>query len=145
MRAQVLWFCALMGVCPVALAAPPPPGTPPLDPRDDRVQRKAIRGGPVDLSRESPELRELREFEQATFPRAGMRPATPADGPVPGRPGLPDDTPRRGRGLSPEDPPDVLRSPQPGEVAPDESGSPPRPAIPWLSSLRLLDNLGLSA
>src|SRR4051794_6716311 len=67
-----------------AFAAPVAPSAPPLDPRDDRIQRRAIRGGPVDLSQESQELRELREFEQATFPRAGMRPATPADGPVPG-------------------------------------------------------------
>ncbi|HRI54906.1 MAG TPA: hypothetical protein PLW65_32435, partial [Pseudomonadota bacterium] len=48
------------------------PGSP-LGPRDDRVQRRAIRGGPVDLSRESAELRELRTFELESFPRAGLR------------------------------------------------------------------------
>jgi hypothetical protein len=30
-------------------------------------------GGPLDVSRESAELRELRSFESETFPRAGLR------------------------------------------------------------------------
>src|SRR5688572_33015552 len=36
---------------------------------DDLVQRRAIRGAPVEAVRESEELRQLREFDEATFPR----------------------------------------------------------------------------
>jgi membrane-bound lytic murein transglycosylase D len=130
----------------IARGAPVTPGTPPLDPRDDRIQRKAIRGGPVDLSRESQELRELREFEQATFPRAGMRAITPADGSVPGvgpgvmnTPGSADE--ERGGRLGPDAVPEALRSPAQRRPTVD----PAPPTLPWLASLRLLDNLGLSA
>jgi membrane-bound lytic murein transglycosylase D len=145
MRPRFSLAICLLGLAPALLQAAPmgEAPTPPLDPRDDRVQRKAIRGGPVDLSRESPELRELREFEQATFPRAGMRPAAPAEAP-----GLSDEpkaeaTGSLGGGLGPDAVPEALRTPEPRR--PEGEPAAKLPTIPWLSSLKLLDNLGLSA
>ena len=121
------------------------PGSP-LGPRDDRVQRRAIRGGPVDLSRESAELRELRTFELESFPRAGLRESMGL-GPE-GSAGAPSQ--RGGNelglggglsgGLGPDALPEGLHSPlghRPQDAAPS-------PTIPWLSALRLLDNLGLA-
>ena len=109
----------------------------PVDSRDDRVQRKAIRGGPLDLSRESPELRELRSFEQASFPRAGV-PLEPGQGPGGG-------VEVRGsellRGLGPDALPEGLHTPLPRRGG-DSTAEPT--TIPWLSALKLLDNLGLS-
>ena len=114
-------------------------------PHDDRVQRRAIRGGPVDLSRESAELRELRAFEQDSFPRAGLREqlGQASEG---REPTLLVPSQRAGSssfastGLGPDSVPEGLHSPldrREGEPAPS-------PSIPWLSALRLLDNLGLS-
>ena len=113
------------------------------------MQRRAIRGGPIDLSRESAELRELRAFELESFPRAGLRESmvlSPRDaaGSLPG--------PRSGAelglggagglsgGLGPDAVPEGLHSP----LSPRPPGTVPSPTIPWLSALRLLDNLGLS-
>src|SRR5437879_5200114 len=142
MRPRFSFAICLLGLAPALLRAAPGPA-PSMDPRDDRVQRKAIRGGAVDLSRESAELRELREFEQATFPRAGMRPAAPAE-----TPGLSDEPKAEpqgslGSGLGPDAVPEPLRTPEPRRP----SGEPGTrlPTIPWLSALKLLDNLGLSA
>jgi membrane-bound lytic murein transglycosylase D len=130
----------------LAQPAPSPGGqpTPPaVDARDDRVQRRAIRGGPVDLSRESPELRELRSFEEESFPRATLRQSVlsghlerPGAGVGSGSPG--------GDGGS-ELPADGLHSPPTAAPGPQRSlfaGDPP--TIPWLQALKLLDNLGLS-
>ncbi len=120
-----------------------------VDPKEDRVQRRAIRGGPLDQSRESAELRELRAFEVESFPRAGLResmglgPETrESSGGVPG--------PRGGGelglgsgpsgGLGPDAVPEGLHSP----LGRRPEGAAPSTSIPWLSALRLLDNLGLS-
>lgn len=109
------------------------PGTPPaVDARDDRVQRRAIRGGPVDLSRESPELRELRGFEEESFPRASLRSSMPSAGP--GASGA----------SSSELPADGLHSPPTAPGAPRSLFGAETPTIPWLQALKLLDNLGLS-
>lgn len=99
-----------------------------IDPRDDRVQRKAIRGGALDTSRESPELRELRSFESETFPRAGLRDglSTSGDGHHPG--GSSD-------GMA-----DGLHTPLPSRP----EAPPPSSSVPWLQALKLLDNLGLA-
>lgn len=110
------------------------------------MQRRAIRGGPVDLSRESAELRELRSFELESFPRAGLRESMGL-GPE-GGPGAPSQRSELGLGLGgglsgglgPDAVPEGLHSPlghRPQDAAPS-------PTIPWLSALRLLDNLGLS-
>lgn len=131
---------AMAQTAPSAGGQPPQPS---VDARDDRVQRRAIRGGSVDLSRESPELRELRGFEEESFPRATLRQSVvsgqverPAGGAAAG--GLGSD----GGG---ELPADGLHSP------PTAGPTPPRslfggdtPTIPWLQALKLLDNLGLS-
>jgi membrane-bound lytic murein transglycosylase D len=99
-----------------------------IDPKDDRVQRRAIRGGTLDTSRESPELRELRSFESETFPRAGLRDglSTPADGLHPGG--------------SSEGMADGLHTPLPSKP----ETPPPSSSVPWLQALKLLDNLGLA-
>ncbi|MCS6915154.1 MAG: LysM peptidoglycan-binding domain-containing protein [Myxococcales bacterium] len=134
MRPCVFLLCTALGLVPAVQAAPlgePPP----LDPRDDRVQRKAIRGGPVDVSQESPELRELREFEQATFPRPGMRSAEREPT------GEPEETSSPTAGLGPDAVPEALRSPETRRLE-DRTQRPP---LPWLASLKLLDHLGLSA
>ena len=123
-----------------ASAAPPP-----VSPSDDRIQRKAIRGHSVDFSRESPELRELREFEQATFPRGGLRGGEgpgeerdPRDDLKVGGVGAGRDREEGGAELLP----DAMRTPSPTRRA---GQAPPPPSMPWLASLRLLDNLGLSS
>lgn len=99
-----------------------------IDPKDDRVQRRAIRGGALDTSRESPELRELRSFEFETFPRAGLRDglSTSVDGVHPGG--------------SSEAMADGLHTPLPSKP----EAPPPSSSVPWLQALKLLDNLGLA-
>lgn len=101
-----------------------------IDPKDDRVQRRAIRGGPLDVSRESAELRELRSFESETFPRAGLRDSLT-------RP--PDPSGLRG-GSGPDALPDGLHTPLPARP----ETPPPSSSVPWLQALKLLDNLGLA-
>src|SRR5215813_8660248 len=52
---------------------------PPLE--TDPNGRRAIRGGPVEQQpNESPELGELRRFEERTFPRANAFPPAPPEG-----------------------------------------------------------------
>ncbi len=110
------------------------------------MQRRAIRGGPVDLSRESAELRELRSFELESFPRAGLRESMGL-----GPEGSAGAASQRGGselglggglsgGLGPDALPEGLHSP----LSPRPQDAAPSPTIPWLSALRLLDNLGLS-
>ena len=113
------------------------------------MQRRAIRGGPLDLSRESAELRELRAFELESFPRAGLRESM---GLGPDAPQAPGGVPSQhggtelglgggpGGGLGPDAVPEGLHSP----LGRRPEGPPPSTTIPWLSALRLLDNLGLS-
>lgn len=110
----------------------------PVDPKDDRVQRRAIRGGPLDLSRESAELRELRSFEEESFPRATVRKS------LSNPPALPSSLPAHGFG--PDALPEGLRSPlvPPADAQSQALGPALRPTIPWLQALKLLDNLGLS-
>jgi membrane-bound lytic murein transglycosylase D len=128
-----------------ATAAPEPPSvretTPDASAKDDRIQRRAIRGGPVDLSRESAELRELRAFEVESFPRAGLRESMGlGDGPGGGHAGSEGYPGGPSGGLGPDAVPEGLHSP----LGPRPDGTAPSANIPWLSALRLLDNLGLS-
>jgi membrane-bound lytic murein transglycosylase D len=75
-----------------AVARRPPPGKGQTLPVEESLsERRAVRGTPVDDSSatpESPELRELRRFEEQAFPRGGaVVPAPPATGgdiPLPG-------------------------------------------------------------
>src|SRR5437016_2996993 len=63
--------------CPAAAHAAPLP--------DDPLQRRAIRGRPVESARESEALRALREFEEESFPRAAPLPDVGDEAPAPAR------------------------------------------------------------
>jgi membrane-bound lytic murein transglycosylase D len=95
-------------------------------------QRRAVRGVPVDEGVESPELGELRRFEEQAFPRGGATPtcATDADAVEETPPSLP------GRWEGTGDVPEPLR-------APETTLTPPRalpgPDSDWLRSLKLPD------
>jgi membrane-bound lytic murein transglycosylase D len=94
-------------------------------------ERRAVRGAPVDdpsAAPESPELRELRRFEEQAFPRSGALVPAPADGggavPLPGHWGGSGD-------VAPE-----LRT----EARPARpSAEPPAPDSDWLRALALPD------
>ena len=110
---------------PVAVVAAPA--------EDDLVQRRAIRGAPVEGVHESDELRSMREFDESSFPRplpvGDLLDVAPDD-----RGALhpsADLHPAQG-GLGPDALPASLRSPVPQpETVPT--------SIPWLSSLKLPD------
>ncbi|MES1204877.1 MAG: transglycosylase SLT domain-containing protein [Pseudomonadota bacterium] len=96
-------------------------------------QRRAVRGVPVDDGVESPELGELRRFEEEAFPRggAGSRHGMEADAPNEPVPALP------GRWEGTGDVAETVR-------APETTLTPPRPApaapdSDWLRSLKLPD------
>ncbi len=112
----------------------PPAATkaPTLPVEESLSERRAVRGGPVDdasAAPESPELRELRRFEEQAFPRGGaVVPAPPAGGgdvPLPGHWGGSGDVPPEAR----------------SEVAPARpSVQPPTaPDSEWLRALKLPD------
>ena len=99
---------------------------------EDAAGRRAIRGTPVAAANESEELRELRRFEEASFPRRPLFvPAPPGDviaeeGAEPSPP-----APRP----SAENPPPELGTP--GLRRPADP--PPSSGVPWLSTLKLPD------
>jgi membrane-bound lytic murein transglycosylase D len=118
----------LLGLSKVALAGPGD---------DDLVQRRAIRGAPVDGVRESDELRQLREFEEASFARPvpGADAAADDRGVLAAEPSPASATSVDGRsGVGPDAIPETLRSPTPARAETSAA-----PAIPWLSSLRMPD------
>ena len=106
------------------------PGRVTVDPRDDRVQRKAIRGGPLDLSRESEELRALRSFEEESFPKHLGPPGRAPTGPQQSE---------LTSGLGP----DAAEVHSPLAKNPADDATPAPTGVPWLAALKLLDNLGL--
>jgi membrane-bound lytic murein transglycosylase D len=120
----------------VAHAAPPTKATRPASPADrapgeeSLSERRAVRGSPVDdiATPETPELRELRRFEEQAFPRAGATPPAAADPSLPA-PSLPGNWGGSGAG------PPELRSPAP---PPGSSAAPP-PDSDWLRALKLPD------
>ncbi len=118
-------------------AAPAHPVTGPADPPERSLaERRAVRGSPVDdddsaAAVESPELREIRRFEEATFPRPGRGAAASAsdeDGVLP-----PSSLPGEWGGSG--DVPAELRSPRP--ITADRPAPPPDSE--WLRSLALPD------
>jgi membrane-bound lytic murein transglycosylase D len=118
-------------------AAPARPSGGPADSPDRSLaERRAVRGVAVDddqaaAAMESPELREIRRFEQAAFPRAGAGAASvggDGDGVLP-----PSSLPGEWGGSG--DVPAELRSPPP--VAAEKSAPPPDSE--WLRSLALPD------
>src|SRR5215813_8085750 len=117
------WALVLLLAAAPSWAAPLP---------ESATGRRAVRGAPVDVARESDELRQLREFDEESFPRPlpGLPPTTVID----------DDatTVRRtsaSGGVGPDAVPPPLRSPDHELVKPNEMP----PAIPWLSDLKLPD------
>jgi membrane-bound lytic murein transglycosylase D len=111
---------------------PATPGGAPLPVEENLAERRAVRGSPVDdpgAAPESPELREVRRFEERAFPRNAPLDAPPdvqSDGagvPLPGHWGGSGDVP-------PE-----LRTP----ATPPRAGAsaPPAPDSDWLRALKL--------
>jgi membrane-bound lytic murein transglycosylase D len=108
-----------------ALAAPRAPA------EESAAERRAVRGVSLEATNESPELRELRRFEEQAFPRSlRTDPALdPDDGPFDLPPGL------EGHWRGSGDIPAPLRSPPSSRpVAP-----PPTPSAEWIRSLALPD------
>ena len=95
---------------------------------EDAVARRAIRGQPVELAHESEALRQLRQFEEESFPKSCPLPVNALDeGPAPPAP----------RELASADsPPSPLRSPG---ILSDTSDAQPPTAVPWLATLTLPD------
>src|SRR5438876_12027918 len=113
------WALAFLLMSACAWATPLP---------ENPAGRRAVRGSPVEVTHESDELRQLREFDEESFPRApaGTPPAESAASTV--------------RQISsthtgPDAIPAPLRSPDHELVKPIETP----PAIPWLSELKAPD------
>jgi membrane-bound lytic murein transglycosylase D len=122
---------------PSAYAAPARPGASgAADPAERSLaERRAVRGVAVDdvAETESPELREIRRFEEQAFPKPGSREAAPsghADGAPP-----PTSLPGEWGGSG--DVPAEVRSPQPGR--PTDGATTTPPDSEWLRSLKLPD------
>jgi membrane-bound lytic murein transglycosylase D len=92
-------------------------------------QRRAVRGVPVDDGTESPELNELRRFEELAFPRTGGVSGT-ADGDAVSDP--PPSLPGKWQGSG--DVPEALRTP---DATPTPARVAPAPDSEWLRSLKL--------
>ncbi|HLK92581.1 MAG TPA: transglycosylase SLT domain-containing protein [Polyangia bacterium] len=100
------------------------------------AERRAVRGVPVDeaAATESPELREIRRFEEQAFPKPGSPAATtPAAGDAQTAP-PPTSLPGEWGGSG--DVPAEVRSPRP---APRADAAVPTPDSEWLRSLKLPD------
>ncbi|HEY1587923.1 MAG TPA: lytic transglycosylase domain-containing protein, partial [Polyangia bacterium] len=126
--ALALMLSALSGCAAPAWASPLP---------ESASGRRAIRGSTVEVIHESDELRQLREFDEESFPR-----------PLPGVPSppSPDDALDGARpaervrraslaAVGPDAMPSTLRSPEQQLVKPIETP----PAIPWLDQIKLPD------
>jgi membrane-bound lytic murein transglycosylase D len=131
MRAGVsVVFCLAVAVrawsAPVESAAP----------AENAQGRRAIRGGPVESAHESDELRQLRQFDEQSFPPVTNELGDPPAATIGAPPVLSPETRRNGitGGVGPDAIPPSLRSPQP-----EPPRASPTAAIPWLSQLRLPD------
>jgi membrane-bound lytic murein transglycosylase D len=141
-------LAALLGAGGLARGAPPPASQsavrrapaskgPVLPAEESLAERRAVRGSAVDdaPAGESPELRDLRRFEEQAFPRAGAPvpilgdETTPPAMPPPGRWGGSGDVPPELRSSS-SSPPSSASAPTPPSAAPDSD---------WLRSLKLPD------
>jgi membrane-bound lytic murein transglycosylase D len=118
--------CALGAPLAWGKAAPPPSA-----PQGESLsERRAVRGVPVDElgPNESPELREIRHFEEAAFPRPGDVHPGGTDGALP-----PASLPGSWGGSG--DVPAELRTPPPR----DQADATPAPDSEWLRRLKLPD------
>jgi len=99
-------------------------------------ERRAVRGVAVDAATgESPELKELRRFEEQAFSRAGQAPAPGSAGyPAPGESGGPAPGQLRGQWAGTGDLPAELRTPEPAQKA---APPPSDPDSDWLRALKL--------
>ncbi|HEY4184346.1 MAG TPA: transglycosylase SLT domain-containing protein [Polyangia bacterium] len=106
-------------------------GGPAASPEESQSERRAVRGVAVDEPSESPELGELRRFEEESFPRghAGSDDGGSWDAPSEPQPALP------GRWEGSGDVPEVLRSPD--STGARERAAAPPPDSEWLRSLKL--------
>ena len=115
------WLLALLLTTAPAWAGPLP---------DNLAGRRAVRGASLEAAHESDELRQLREFDEQSFPRA------PAGLPGPSAGDEGDRAPVRSTsltgGVGPDALPDALRSPDRELVKPIETAT----AIPWLDQLK---------
>jgi membrane-bound lytic murein transglycosylase D len=119
----------LAGAAAPAVASPAPsPRSWPSAAEESTSERRAVRGMPVDDVAESPELRELRRFEEQAFPRGGS-PAPARDEGAP-----PPQLAPPGRWGGSGDVPAELRSPG-TSIRPPET--PVAPDSDWLRSLKL--------
>jgi membrane-bound lytic murein transglycosylase D len=120
-KAALRWCLALfLFACAHPLAAAAGPNN------DDLVQRRSIRGKPVETARESESLRQLREFEDSAFP--APNPLAPDfEGEVPAPPAT--------AGVGPDAIPEPLRSPPRLREVPTET----EPSLPWLREVKLPD------
>lgn len=122
----------------IAVAAPAQAGASSArDPHEQSLaERRAVRGAGVDdlAAGESPELREIRRFEEQAFPKPG-RPEPASVGTPPGDGALPP-TSLPGEWGGSGDVPAELRSPEP---APRADSSPTPPDSEWLRGLKLPD------
>jgi len=110
---------------------PRPPTTTTREPGEESLsERRAVRGVAVDdvATPETPELRELRRFEEQAFPRSGAPRPAGGDGALPA-PALPGSWGGSG------DVPPELRSPAPAAG----SSATPTPDSDWLRALKLPD------
>jgi len=124
------WLLALLLSTAPACATPAWGGPLP----ESASGRRAIRGAPVEVVHESDELRALREFDEASFPR-----------PLPGLPPTPAASSEEGPtasiqraalgGVGTNATPPTLRAPEPELVIPPEGP----PAMPWLADAKLPD------
>ncbi|HEX2658090.1 MAG TPA: transglycosylase SLT domain-containing protein [Polyangia bacterium] len=105
-------------------AVEPPPPT-----EESQSERRAVRGVAVDDVNESPELRELKRFEEDAFPRNRAEAEEPGSWDVPSE--VPPSLPGRWEGSG--DVPEVLRSPEGARAR----TAPPAPDSEWLRSLKL--------
>lgn len=135
----VLAGASLDSVMPTALAAPAKPvaggkknsGGAAASPEESQSQRRAVRGVAIDEPSESPELGELRRFEEQAFPRSRGEAADAAGWDTPSEP----QPPLPGRWEGSGDVPEVLRSPE-SAVSRDRVAA-TTPDSEWLRGLKL--------
>ncbi|MEO8213775.1 MAG: transglycosylase SLT domain-containing protein, partial [Myxococcales bacterium] len=95
-------------------------------------QRRAVRGTPVEEGVESPELNELRRFEEQAFPRPGSNPAPASTADSDAIMEAPPPLPGRWEGTG--DVPEAVRAPETTLTQPRPL---PAPDSEWLRSLKL--------